>query len=90
MSMQELKDRLKELHANLAGQAHVDAELKGLLLTVDADIQSILERAQRVPGDADENVGMRVRQLGALFAAKHPHLEPIVRDLADILGRMGI
>lgn len=90
MSGQELKDRLRDLHNQLNEQAPIDAELRTLLLTVEKDIEEILERQGGGPSASDTIVSDRVRQMSANFAVKHPHLEPIFRDLTELLARMGI
>ena len=38
----------------------------------------------------DAGLGTRAQALSARFAAQHPHLEPVLRELTDTLQRIGI
>lgn len=91
-----LKQHLKTLHADLASTGEVDAELKDLLRQLDGDIKTLLDRrlAQDAGVDADETttygLAERSQEITAKFAAKHPRLEPALRELGTILANMGI
>jgi hypothetical protein len=89
MSMEVLKDKLKELHVSLEGAEPPDAELTHLLQVLDSDIRALL--VKQVPEKAD-TVGLasRAQSISAKFAVKHPHLEPALRELTDILASLGI
>jgi len=89
-----LKESLKSLHANLANAGPVDAELQDLLRQLDGDIKQLLEQraADGVDGSGTTTYGLaeRTQEISAKFAAKHPTLEPTLRELGTILGNMGI
>jgi peptidoglycan hydrolase CwlO-like protein len=91
-----LKQHLKTLHADLASTGEVDAELKDLLRQLDGDIKTLLERRQAEDAGADEpstttyGLAERSQEITAKFAAKHPRLEPALRELGNILANMGI
>ena len=87
--MDALKDKLKELHVNLEGAQTPDAELTHLLQVLDSDIRALL--LKQTP-DQSDTVGLasRAQTISAKFAAKHPHLEPALRELTDILASLGI
>lgn len=91
-----LKQHLKTLHADLASTGEVDAELKDLLRQLDGDIKTLLEsRLAEDAGTADEEtttygLAERSQEITAKFAAKHPRLEPALRELGNILANMGI
>jgi hypothetical protein len=89
MSMDALKDKLKELHVSLEGAESPDAELTQLLQTLDSDIRALL--VKQAPKQSD-TVGLasRAQTISAKFAAKHPHLEPALRELTDMLASLGI
>lgn len=38
----------------------------------------------------DDGLTSRAQALSARFAARHPHLEPVLRELTDTLQRIGI
>ncbi|MFC0135782.1 hypothetical protein CR105_00495 [Massilia eurypsychrophila] len=92
-----LKQHLKTLHADLASTGEVDAELKDLLRQLDGDIKTLLDRrmAEDAGVEAEEEtttygLAERSQEITAKFAAKHPRLEPALRELGTILANMGI
>ena len=84
--MDKLKETLSSLHERLEATEDVDPELADLLRTLDADIQKLLETGE------PEASGLANRAENAVsrFAANHPQLEPILREIADALARVGI
>ncbi|PRC92601.1 DUF4404 family protein [Solimicrobium silvestre] len=89
MSTEQLKESLKKLHENLNGTDQVDAELSALLTVLSQDIHQLLSK-ERPEEDSLSNLGDRTLALSAKFAAQNPHLELGLRELGDILARMGI
>ncbi len=91
-----LKQHLKTLHADLASTGEVDAELQDLLRQLDGDIKTLLERrlAEDAGVDATDSttygLAERTQEITAKFAAKHPRLEPALRELGTLLANMGI
>ena len=90
MSTDNLKQSLKNLHAQLETAGDADPELRELLQTLENDIQNLLVREAAADGKPDSGLLERVQAISAKFAVRHPHMEPALRELADILGRMGI
>jgi hypothetical protein len=89
MSTDALKEKLKELHLTLDGAESPDAELTQLLQVLDADIRALLMKQS--PNKSDTTgVATRAQTILARFAAKHPHLEPVLRELTDMLASIGI
>lgn len=85
-----LKAHLKALHRSLEERGEVDDELEMLLRQLDGDIKHVLDRKS---DDADANtygLASRTQELTARFAIRHPHLEPALRELGNILASMGI
>jgi hypothetical protein len=91
-----LKQHLKTLHADLASTGEVDAELQDLLRQLDGDIKTLLERrlqadvGQEAAPTTTYGLAERSQEITAKFAAKHPRLEPALRELGNILANMGI
>ncbi|WP_442027203.1 DUF4404 family protein [Pseudoduganella sp. RAF53_2] len=86
-----LKASLRNLHTALESHGPVDEELQDLLLQLDHDIKHLLE--QRETGEeltTTYGLAERSQEISAQFAAKHPTLEPTLRELTRILGNMGI
>ena len=100
-----LKQHLKTLHADLASTGEVDGELTDLLRQLDSDIKTLLERRQQDDAGQVGTVGTeggegaesttyglaeRSQEITAKFAARHPRLEPALRELGTMLANMGI
>ncbi len=89
MSTEQLKQSLKSLHEHLSTTDKVDDELSGLLSVLNDDIHQILSK-ERPDEDALSHLGDRTIALSARFAAQSPHLESGLRELGNILLRMGV
>jgi hypothetical protein len=89
MDKNSLKDTLKSLHADLESTPKVDPETKALLRDLDQDIRQLLEKEA---GDQSVTSGLvrRAQAISARLAIRHPHIEPAMREVADMLARMGI
>jgi ABC-type transporter Mla subunit MlaD len=88
---ENLKAHLKALHRSLEEAGQVDDELEMLLRQLDGDIERVLD--QKADQQLDENtygLASRAQALSARFAIRHPHLEPTLRELGNILATMGI
>jgi len=85
-----LKAHLKTLHRNLEQTGEVDDELEMLLRQLDGDIKHVLDKRADNPDANTYGLASRTQELTARFALRHPHLEPVLRELGRILGNMGI
>ena len=95
MTIDNLKESLQKLHATLESGAPVDPEIKALLQTLDSDIQKLLANdagatADAADNDSSSNLVKQAQKISARLAARHPHLEPVFREIADTLTNMGI
>ncbi|WP_338846668.1 DUF4404 family protein [Massilia sp. W12] len=91
MQEEQLKQTLRELHQQLSQTEQLDGELQRLLGVLNDDIEELLEREEE--READENsfgLTRRSQELTAQFAAQHPKLEPVLRELSRLLSNMGI
>jgi uncharacterized tellurite resistance protein B-like protein len=89
MTADTLKESLKQLHASLETTGEVDPELKELLYVLDGDIQALLIKEEQAPSEAID-LSEQAQAISAKFAAKHPRIETMLRDLGNILASMGI
>jgi Domain of unknown function (DUF4404) len=85
-----LKAHLKILHRSLRDTENADAELEMLLRQLDGDIQRLLDKQADDPDKNTYGLASRAQELTARFAVRHPHLEPTLRELGNILAAMGI
>jgi hypothetical protein len=89
MSNQKIRELLSQLQAELDA-APIDDETRALINALDKDIQ------QHVPEDAAQPVEEtsalleRAKALETRFAVKHPAAELFLREIADLLGKLGI
>jgi hypothetical protein len=86
---EKMKATLAELHEELADVDRVDPALLELLKQVDGDIHELLE-AQAPAQEETSALMLRIEELGARFAAKHPTTERFFQELISTLGRLGI
>ena len=85
-----VKAHLKTLHRNLEDAGEVDDELEMLLRQLDGDIKHVLEKRADNPDANTYGLASRSQEITARFAARHPTLEPALRQLGNILNNMGI
>ena len=85
-----LKAHLKTLHRSLEDTGEVDDELEMLLRQLDGDIKHVLDKRAQDPDANTYGLASRTQELTARFALRHPHLEPALRELGNILASMGI
>ena len=87
MDKNALKQSLNRLHDELEQTEELDPELAALVEKLDTDIHRLIhDRADEVP----HSFADRVDAMAAEFAARHPRLEPILREIGETLARMGI
>ncbi len=80
MGEERLKALLSELHEELHQIGEIDAETRKILAELNDDIEQV----------ASLGAAERARHLESRFAAEHPVLERIAREMADLLSKMGI
>ena len=89
MPENRIKETLSELHEALEDVDSVDPAMLELLQKVDGDIHSLLESQTREEEETSALM-LRIEELGAEFAARHPHTERFFQELISTLGRLGI
>lgn len=87
--MKDTKTLMTEIHASLAKTDNLDPELREKLVAIDQEIQRLLEK------DAENTFAYAalqesVRGLAIQFAQKHPNVALLIRQLADMLSKMGV
>jgi len=84
--MENIKAFLAQLSRELQRGEDFDIEARQILEDLNKDVERLEEA-----GDAEvESMEDRARKLESKFAANHPVLERIARELADALAKMGI
>ncbi len=98
MSIDNIKTSLEKLRSTLESSGTVDSELKGLLQSLDTDIQELLKSSEATTttsasepaSDIRSALIERAQGISARLAVRHPHLQPVLREIADTLTNMGI
>jgi hypothetical protein len=94
MENENLQATLGKLRADLANTSTMDPGMRDSLHLLEQDIQNRLDLQQRMEAESaaeqEEGLAERTREISARFAAQHPRLEPVLRELGAILQRMGI
>jgi len=87
MSNKDIKELLRELRGEI-GKTELDDETLSLVRDLDADIDDLLDPE----GDRAEtdSVLEKARELESNFATEHPSIERFMREVIDVLVRMGI
>jgi DNA repair ATPase RecN len=88
MPAEKLKEKLSAVHTELQSVNRLDPELQTILETLNRDIRNLLEKNTRTA--QTEALAEKLREYAARFAAQHPTVDATLRDVADVLGRMGI
>jgi hypothetical protein len=84
--MKNIKKVLAKLTDELQQADDVDTDARESLENIHRDV----EQLQGPDSTETEWVLERVNELESRFAATHPVLERIMRELADAIGKMGI
>lgn len=90
MQKENLKSLLKQLHEGLLNTEQIDDEVKSLLQGLNQDIQQVLSSVDTPDDPIFSALSERSQAMSARFAAKHPKLEPVLRELGDMLEKMGV
>ena len=87
MNNDRIKQLLKELHEAM-DDVKLDNETRELAKALDNDIHKLLEQSDEE--GLMEQISDQARDIDARFAAEHPMAERVLREIVDMLGRMGI
>lgn len=87
MSNKEIRELLARLQKEIQ-KTELDEDTLNLVRDLDADIDDLLDpEGHRVEADS---VLEKARELESGFAAEHPAIERFMREVIDVLVRMGI
>jgi hypothetical protein len=87
MSNKEVRELLAKLR-NEIQETELDDDTRSLVRDLDADIDDLLDPE----GDRAEtdSVLQKARELETNFATEHPTIERFMREVIDVLVRMGV
>lgn len=81
----ELKSKLTQLKQAIGDIDTLDDESRALLQQLDQDIKTVLTGEP-----ADVSLNDRLEQQAVEFDSEHPKTSAVIRDIMDMLARMGI
>lgn len=87
MSTQQIRELLAQLQEEIH-KTDLDDETRSLVRELDTDIHDLL--AADVEQEEPSSVVSRAKALEANFATDHPTAERFMREVIDVLVRMGI
>ena len=89
MTTEEIKNSLRQLHAELAQGHAVDPEVSSLLIVLDKDIHSLLNQPTAAAAHAHP-IAERLDAAALQLEVGHPKLAPVLRQVGEALSRIGI
>lgn len=87
MKSTNLLDSLVELHSELETADNVDPEVLAEVRELDSKMHDMIASNEL---QAEESLTERLLQLETNFAAEHPVLEKLTREIIERLAQMGI
>lgn len=82
---EQLKNKLAQLKQTIGQIDSLDSESRELLEQLDRDIQAALANEK-----TDDGINHRLEQQAVEFDSQHPNASAVMRDIIDMLGKMGI
>ena len=87
MSNTQIRELLAKLQ-NEIQKTELDDDTRALVRDLDSDIHELLEEKEGIA--ASETVLEKAKALETNFASEHPTIERFMREVIDVLVRMGI
>jgi len=87
MSNTQIRELLEKLQ-NEIQKTELDDDTRAMVRDLDADIHGLLE--QEGESAETDSVLEKARELETNFATEHPTIERFMREVIDVLVRMGI
>ena len=87
MSNDKIQELLAKLHEEIQA-TEIDAETRSLMQELDSDVVDLLDATSAT--DDAKSVLQSAKRLEPRFSTSYPAAERFVREIIDILGRMGV
>ncbi|MBI1834594.1 MAG: DUF4404 family protein [Burkholderiales bacterium] len=90
MKQEMLKGLAKQLHEGLRQTDDIDNETRRLLQSLNQDIENALRQEEPPDDPIYAAISERAKAIYAGFATRHPKLEPTLRELGNMLEKIGV
>jgi hypothetical protein len=87
MSNDKIRNLLEKLHEEVQ-ETELDADALSSLRELDSDIHQLLDSDNVAP--SADSVVERAKLLEARFAVDHPTAERVMREVIDMLAKIGV
>ena len=88
--MENLRDSLKKLHKELKDAKQLDEESQKILRQLMNDIQSILDKSEKVVVKEHHNLLESLKESSQKFELTHPELAGAINIVISSLSNLGI
>ena len=88
MAEQDLRSELKELHDQLEASLRKAPEDRDILSHIMTDLVRVAE-GEKLYGDEPETLKEHLEEKAADFESRHPKAAAILRDVMEVLSRLG-
>jgi hypothetical protein len=89
MNTEDLREELKTLHHRLESTLHTTPQGRDSLSLLMTDLVRLYEGEELDP-DEGESLKEQLEDQAADFEARHPRLAAVLRDVMDVLAKLGI
>jgi Domain of unknown function (DUF4404) len=89
MADDNLRDELKNLHDEIEHAVHKEPLDKDMLSKIMDGIVRIAQ-GEKVEQHEGENLKGQIEEQAADFEARHPRVAGVLRDVMDVLSKLGI
>jgi ElaB/YqjD/DUF883 family membrane-anchored ribosome-binding protein len=90
MTVNPLRNLLKQLHHTLDGSPSIAPEDRALLKQLSADIQAVLAKSGAPAGTSHKTIVDQLQAAVTRFEVSHPDLTATMAQVSKQLGDMGI
>ena len=87
MSNEKIQELLAKLHQEIEA-TKIDADTRFLMQELDSDIVDLLDSSSTT--DDAKSVLERAKRLETRFSTNYPAAERFIREIIDVLARMGV
>jgi len=89
MKDEDLRSELKQLHDQLTTSLHKEPEEKDVLSHIMTDLV-LVAQGEELDGVDSESLKEQLEEKATNFESRHPKAAGVLREVMDVLARLGI